>query len=276
MKIVSNKIYNLLNTYQEKCPTYKENVCKSERCDCRILAEIWAYIYTIVPDPYHSLTLQDFTGLKNGNRILPEKTVRHARDAIIKYCWQGIEPGEDYDAQQWFPKSIMNRRLQSGSSIIIHGSTYTFENKGQVRTFKKPLGRTMLASIVMKEAIFQRVKPEHSCDSYEWVAYNTLTHRLLAQANGSTEFDDAINSYAEADWLCVDGLDVIRNNEGGRNFTASVLDKLFAERLENNKPNILVFQVDISKLDDIHSDFGIAINNIINNRKTHHVTMEGK
>jgi hypothetical protein len=277
MKIISNKIHNLLQVYQAKCPDYKEQVCNSERCDCRILAEIWAHAFSIIPDPYHTLTLQDFTGMKNGSVLLPTKTVAAAKDSIIKYCWQGIEPGEDYDAQKWLPKSIMDKRLASGSSIIIYGNPWTHDNsKGQIRTFKKPMGRTMLAGIVMKEAIFQRVKPEHACDSYEWVAFNTLTHRLLAQANGSHDFDDIISNYAEVDWLCVDGLQTLRGNEGGRSFIASVLDRLFSERLDRNLPNILVFQDDISKVDEIQQDFGIAINTIVNSRKTHRVALEGK
>jgi hypothetical protein len=61
-----------------------------------------------------------------------------------------------------------------------------------------------------------------------------------------------------------------------RGFKASVLEKLFGERVENKLPNILVFQDDVSKFDDLQFDFGPSINSIINSRKTHRVAMLDK
>jgi hypothetical protein len=272
MKVISNTIKGYINYYQSKCEHFKNSVCCKERCDCRIQADVWAHV-TIIPDHLREISLQDFTGMYQGQRLLSQEIVCKARENIIKYCWQGIEEGVDYEFNEWFPKSIMDKRLANGSSLVIYGDPWTHDNsKGQIKTFKKPLGKSMVAAIVMREAIAQRIKVGHACDSYEWVDYNTLRKRLMGQAKGETEHDDAIAFYEEADWLVVDGLQ--RKHDASRQFSANVLDDLFCERVENNKPNILVFQDDISKIDDLTEDFGISISNIVNSRKTHHVVLK--
>ncbi|MEI6297209.1 MAG: hypothetical protein WCO84_06265, partial [bacterium] len=123
------------------------------------------------------------------------------------------------------------------------------------------------------EVIFQRILEGLSCDTYSWVSYPTLCNRLMDKANGDATHSDEISNYEDADWLVVDSIQITKGNEGSKLFRASVLDKLFGERLENSLPSILVFQDDISKQDDLTSEFGVFINNIVNNRKSFHVVL---
>lgn len=272
MKPVYNTILNILNYKQSSCENFKDNRCLQERCNCRTYSEIWGHIGSTIPDVYHASTIQDFTGMYNGDVVLSPNLLRKSRDQIIKYCWQNIEPGEDYDYASWFPRSIIDRRLLGGSSLIIYGNPWS----SSVQFTKKKIGKTLIAAIVMKEAIFQRVKSERLADTYAWVDYTLFINRLIENAKNGT-YTEEINAYQDADWLVVDNIDFLKNNENGRQFRASVLDKFFSERFENNKPNILVFQDDISKMSNLQYDFGVTMAAIINSRKSHHVALlEGK
>lgn len=273
MRNITNLISRHLAQYQSSCESFKNNVCVNPNgCHCQKWAEIWAHIDSTVPDEYRHFTLQNFTGMVDGKRVIDLEVYKAARDMIVKYCWNGVDPKEGYD-QTWITKCILEQRRENGNSLIIYGNPWrTKVEKGNKPT-KQPLGKTMLASIVMKEAIFQRVLGGHAADTYAWVPFTTLCNRLLAKAEGDENHSDEITLYEEVDWLVVDGIQVPNGNEAGRLFRANVLEKLFGERAEKNLPNILVFQDDISQFDDLSHDFGPSINAIINSRKTFRVAM---
>lgn len=278
MRDITENILRNLHTYRSKCKHYKDNsVCERPKgCLCLKLAEIWAYIQDTIPDEYHHFTIQDFTGMKNNNRLLSPKMVASAKAEILKYCWDGIEPGTDYDAT-WISKCILEKRRQNGNSILIYGDPWRQEiTDGKVRTFKNPIGKTMLASVIMKECIFQRLLQNHSADTYAWVPYQTLCHRLMQHAAGDESHASDILSYEECDWLVVDGIQNQTASEATKGFKMNVLERLFGERVDRNLPNILVFQDDISKIDDLLGNFGSSLNHIINSRKTFRVALVDK
>lgn len=212
----------------------------------------------------------------DGKRVIDKEVHQAARDVILKYAWKGVDPESGYDPS-WISKSVLEQRRENGNSLIIYGNQWKPKQEaGQLKLFKQPLGRTMIAAIIMKEAIFQRLLGGHATDTYAWVPFTTLYNRLFDKANGSTTYDDEISLYEEADWLVVDGIQVGKMNDAGRTFRANVLEKLFGERMDKNLPNILVFQDDISQFDDLSHDFGPTINSIINSRKTFRVAMVEK
>jgi hypothetical protein len=243
------------------------------------VATINAYINTTIPEEFQRFTIGDFTGEaidgKNKVRLLKDEVVAAAKDVIIQYCWKGIEEGETYKPETWLPRSIMNRRREEGTSIIIYGNPWKKSNEGsRVKTFKKPLGRTLIAAIILKEAIYLRWLPGHLADKYEWVPYNLLCHQLMAQGKGDKNYDGQIMDYEEADWLVVDGITLSdTNSDAARIFRSNVLDKLFSARADEGLPNVLVFQDDISKCEDIQGEFGITLSGIINGRKTFKVVL---
>lgn len=273
----------------EKWRKYFGNRCKAHEggyekrplsgCRCEIASQVAVYTECFIPEDYQKYEISDFTGMKDGRRIIDSKIVAAAKSELVKYCWDDIDPDEvgNYDFITWWPKSAMARRRKYGNSIVIYGDPWVRQSNGaQVKTFKQPIGRTMLASIVMKEAIRMRMLPGHLADSYAWISYGRLSEKLMQQAKDG-EPDDEMRLCESADWLCVDGFEIEKQNEATRIFRAKTLDMFFQERWGDGLPNILVFQDDISKLEDLRQDFGMTVNTIVNSPKTTRIKLlDGK
>lgn len=269
MKSIYNDIQRCVKYKQKQCPFFKNSICTEQRCDCRIEAEVWAYIRNVVPEDYYNKTIQDFTGMHNGNVVLSKAVLRQAREDLIRYCWAGIEPGEDYDAG-WITKSIISRRLETGSSLVIYGNPWA---NGVAKFGRKCLGKTLIAAIVMKEAIFQRVKPERLADTYAWASGKMFGNRLMENAKHGS-YEEEVQFYKEVDWLVIDGLEL--EPESGRQFRINMFDSYFSERTAANRPTVFVFQDDISKINNLQYEFGSEVNKIINSSKTHHIALLDK
>ena len=245
-------------------------------CYCETAAQIATYIECVIPEEYQKYELDDFTGMKDGRRVVKTEIVLAAKEQLVSYCWEGIDPDEigNYDFKAWWPKSAMEKRRKNGNSLLIYGDPWSSTiQQGQVKAFKNPIGRTLLAAIVMKEAIRLRARPGHMTDSYAWVSYNRLYDKLMHRAKDDETFNDEINTYETADWLCVDGFEIEKQNDATRMFKAKVLDSFFDERLKMGLPNVFVFQDDLSKDYDLRSEFGLSVNSIINSNKTTRVKL---
>lgn len=252
-------------------------------CYCETVAQVACHIECVIPEEYHKYELDDFTGIVKGKQLIKPKIVEEVRRQVVSYCWEGIEEGEDYDLKTWWPRSAMEKRRRSGNSIIIYGNPWMNSvATGQVKVFKQPLGRTLLAAVVMKEAIRLRARQGHMADTYAWVSFNRLYDKLMTRAKeGDTEFNDELVQYEMADWLCVDGFEIEKQNDATRQFKSKVLDSFFDDRIRIGLPNILVFQDDLSQdYLDLRAEFGLSVNSIINSSKTTRVklleTKEGK
>lgn len=274
MRDLTDKISRYYKYFKSRCKC-------GEKCFCEKAATVWAHVDSVIPEEYRNYTIDDFQGLVKEKeikkRVLPEDVVAAARQKVIDYCWGEIEEGLPYDADVWLKKSKMGQRHRDASTIVIYGQRWlvSTNESGQRRVTKKACsGKTMLASIVMKAAIFHRYVENRMSDTYAWVDYNTLTDRLMSHANKEKDFTDEINFWRDADWLVVDKIAVAeRANENARQFRASVLDHFFCDRKEQHLPNILVFQDDISKMDELESDFGGVIDSIVNSQKTFRVCL---
>jgi hypothetical protein len=198
--------------------------------------------------------------------MLADDVVISALKQITDYCWRDIEEGEPYSRFEWGKRSIMDNRMTDGSNVVIYGNPVSKIRGGKL--LKKPLGKTMIAAIIMKEAIGRKMYDGHLGDRFEWVGFELMTKRLLEQAKGDRSHDDEIDDWEESDWLVVDGITFNDKSEGGRQFRANVLDKMFVERVEKRRPSILVFQDDIEKCEDLRLEFGSEIAKIITGRKT--------
>lgn len=283
MKEVADNIEKWRRYYANTCPAHQGGYAKKPLvCACETAAQVQTYIECVIPEDYQKYQLDDFTGMKDGKRLVKEKVVQEARQQLVSYCWTGIEEGEDFDMKTWWPRTAMDKRRRSGSSIIIYGNPWASSTAtGTVKTFRQPIGRTMLAAIVMREAIRLRALHGHQSDGYAWVSYNRLYDKLMQRAKDVDAFSDELTRYQNVDWLCVDGFEIEKQNEATRAFKAKVLDSFFDERLRMGLPNILVFQDDLSQdQHDLRQEFGISVNSIINSSKTTRVKLleskEGK
>lgn len=282
MKNIADTLTKYRKYYAERCTYHQGGYAKIPLgCACETVAQVYATIEATIPDEYTRYEIADFTGMKDGKRLVKPEIVAAAKHELISYCWQGIDP-DDYgnaDWQLWWPKSAMEKRRKFGNNIVIYGNPWMRQTNGAaVKTFKAPIGRTMLASIVMKEAIRMKMRSGHMSDTYGWTSFGRLTEKLMQQAKDNS-IDSEISHLQYCDWLCVDGFEIEKQNEATRMFKAKVLDNFFDQRLNEGLPNILVFQDDLSVHDDLRPEFGLSVNSIINSPKTTRVKMldkEGK
>ena len=125
-------IKSLLEKYRSyffsRCEHYSEsNECKREGgCACRSLAEMWAYTDFIIPKEFSRLSLKDFTGKIDEERVISEDRVRNAKQKISEFCF-----GKDFDLQMLLTDnmsridmdklSVMDARHSNGTNLVIHG-----------------------------------------------------------------------------------------------------------------------------------------------------------
>jgi DNA replication protein DnaC len=222
---------------------------------CNDVAEVRAFVDTLISKEYRHLTVFDITGeTRNKQKALEAKEALRAKNLVCKYIW-GMSWEElltTYKTEESIKKyiainSVLMRRLENGSSVAIYGGK------------NGPCGRTMLASIILKEAIRMRLfVPGIITQSYDWVDFQTLTESLR---DGSIDVPD----YRTADWLVVDNICLKEESPKQISFRTNLLDPFFTYRLKNNLSTILVFQYDIRlKKEPLYKTLGTGISNIVN------------
>ena len=247
----------------------EDRLTEEEFKKCSSLAEISAYIYSVVPEGFGDYTIFDFNGYAvnkvdntTSNTISKEIAIV-AKDKICRYCWgtswkdifQQKEKDDNSIGAFLRKKSIMMRRLDSGANIVIYGSS------------NMPIGRTMLASIVMKEAIRLRVTRNTRGHTYDWIDFSKL---FSAVEKDSMELAD----YKSCDWLVVDN--IIRKPRSAKQTTlmSDLIDPFFLDRLYNRQPTILVFKFDIrDKSFDMEKTFGLGMYRIIDSKRTFQIPL---
>jgi len=242
----------------------EEELTEFESYECSLLSELWAYVYSIVPEEHGDYTIFDFDGYivnksdKSRISALSPDIALAAKDSICKYCWnmswediQEKYSNEGDNITAFLRKrSVMNLRHRKGNNIVIYGAS------------SKPIGRTMLASIVMKEAIRLRVTHHVRGQTYDWIDFPKL---LDAIDKDNMELAD----YRSCDWLVVDNID--KKIRGAKQITYLVdrIDPFFIDRYRNKQPTILVFKFDLrDKSLDLEKTFGLGISRILSSKRT--------
>jgi hypothetical protein len=205
--------------------------------------------------------------------------VARAKQLVSRYCW-GTSKIDDYSDPQLMRRSVLSNRREAGNSLVIYGeagygraSRAKSEEPGggydvNVQVKKKPIGRTLLASLVMKEVIRQRAFPGHAAETYEWTSFTTLKSRVV---NGDKE---AISDYQTCDWLVVDGVHQMEHStQGSKAYVFDKIDSVFGERLANELPTIIVFQFNIEKFPDLESEIGVSMAEIALHDRTCRVNL---
>lgn len=252
------KIY--YNDYVSKINTtgmFEEDIEQAKK-RCMAVAEAKAFIDTVVPPEHRSLTIFDFKGKTTAEKpILTIQEAIRAKNLVCKYIWgyswQELKKkfGSEEDVKKYIStNSVLQRRLANGNNVAIYGGD------------NGPCGRTMVASIIMKEAIKMRLfTPDIISQTYDWVDFGTLVQELF-------EGSEYIPHYRTADWLVVDNICLKTESDNQRTFKTDMLDPFFMYRLKNNLPTILVFQYDIrSQLTPLYKTLGVGVSNIVNNQR---------
>jgi hypothetical protein len=261
-KIKKQYIHFFSKKYYSKKLT---ELSESEMENCSLLAELWAYVYKTVPEDHGKYSIFDFDGNvlgksgKTTTDTLPVHVAQNAKDKICEFCWgmrwKDIAKEKEKIGQVQInaflrKKSIMMDRCLSGNNIAIFGSS------------DRPIGRTMLASIVMKEAIRLRVTHGDRGQSYDWIDFSKLFHAIEKDA------EDLVD-YKSCDWLVVDN--IVKKARSARQNTLMVdmMDPFFINRYNNKQPTILAFKFDIRDKDlDMEKTFGLGISKILNSKRT--------
>jgi hypothetical protein len=244
---------------KEYCDLDNISLCEKDICHCRILSEVWAYIESVIPEEFRHLSIFDFSGdSKDHQRLVSSPIVIEAKNLICRYCWGSswIDVKKKYKTESKIKEffnhhSRMEERRKKGNNVIIFGESI------------QPIGRTLIASIIMKEAIKLRMKKGDRGQSYDWVDFSSLKDGII------NDRDDIVD-YRSCDWLVVDNIEY---NEFAtvkqKHFLNDIVTPFFIGRQSDNLPTILVFKFDIRKKTFNIGDFlGSGIEGIVNNRKT--------
>ena len=263
----------IVNKYKAKyaskyCGLDDISQCKKSPCSCSLAAEISAYIEGIIPPEFHSCSLHNFDGVtKGGDVVLSSQEALSIKNKITKLCWnKTVKEIINLTPRELDACCVIGDRRENGENVAIYGGS------------KEKIGRSIIAALIMKSAIRQRVDPARYLDSYGWVEFPVLKN-LLRGKSDSTESQEAFE-YKIADWLVVDNIDsMYYSSPGQETFTKDVIDTFFYDRIYQKRSTILIFRVDITLSpykEGFEKLFGKAMKQIVFSDKSHHICIAHK
>lgn len=271
MRKVDGLIIQYKKFYAKKyCNKKVEELTEKELDEVKKIAEMGAYIDGIIPDGFGDYTIFDFNGYainkKDNSRTstIPKKVALRARNSICKFCWglpwkeisKKRKENENSAKKYLRDHSALMQRYDNGNNIIIYGES------------KRPIGRTMLASIVMKEAFRLRGTHHTISHSYDWVDFSRLMREIEKDVIHNEESKELIH-YNTCDWLVVDNIQKKLRSEKQNTLYTDLLDSFFIPRYNSRQPTILVFKFDIrDKHFDFEKVYGTGLSKILESDKT--------
>ncbi len=275
MRDISRTINLYTGKLQETCQFHEgERECsREEGCVCRKLGEIKALTQELIEPIYRNSTFDSFTGkLPDGQRAKPFRDDPNRINEVKKQLWKYLYgdtpmvPGgsrEDYNRI-----SIIDKRHREGASVVIHGKSgvYKKEQHGGYRYEHVPTGKTLLASIIMLDAINRNKHPSGKNWTYDKVSFLELRQALKSK-------DDSIYDMQDVDWLLIDDLVEIAEEGSSKKasgWTKEVFDAFLIDRIQNHKPTILVCNFDIEDI-SVEERMGLAFQKILSSHTTHEI-----
>jgi len=277
MKSIEKPLKVYIERYAEKYYSRKpDKLTKEEMADMLPIAKWAAFVDITIPDGFGNYTILDFNGYainkKDNSKTItiPKAIAKRARNLICKYCWnvpwrniaEKKKQGQKAVQEYLRTRSVMGKRYFDGNNIAIYGES------------KKPIGRTMLASIVMNEAIKLRHTKHVISHTYDWVDFSHLFREIERSMmdndhkGGDNDSKDLIG-YKTCDWLVVDNIQKKLRSEKQNTLYSDFLDSFFHGRYESELPTILVFKFDIrDKLFDFEKTYGIGLSKMLESDRT--------
>jgi len=264
MKDLSKDISLFTQKIQFGCQAFVDGECNREDgCVCKKMGEIHAIIKELIPDNLRNMTTHDFTGKdKNGNQLIETISVNNIKKILNTYLY-GKNILGDQTRIDLNKLSVLNSRYKKGSSVIIHGESTHFENENGRRTKKRQkAGKSLLASIIMTDAIYRKKYPESRFWNYDWISFISLRQILKDRS-------DKLYDIQEADWLVIDDLTEIDKCRGSRSeiWTREIFDTFLIDRINEKKPTILVCEFDADKV-SLEERMGLAFQKLYNDEHT--------
>ena len=221
------------------------------------IAEVWSYIESVIPESFEKFTIFDFKGSCKDIKLKREIALK-AKDVICQYCWGETWGKIDQKFSTKLQKkeflrdgSVMMERLRGGNNVVVFGKSTV------------PIGRTICASIIMKQAIKLRMLPGQIGQTYDWIDFSILKESLRKDTDSSVDC-------RTCDWLVVDNITTTSfASNAQRAFITDLITPFFIGRLNNKLSTILVFRFDIrNKSINLEEDMGVGISKIINSDRT--------
>jgi hypothetical protein len=254
----------LFKEYAEKIALERHGKSFNELGDAeagvvRAAARVMAYKKGILPDGFQNFTIFNFDGIspKTGETLLDIDIATSAKDSICKYCW-GLswETLRQFqtDPEKALPllshrRKKMIDRHREGHNVVLFGENV------------RKKGRTFMASLIMREAVFLKALPGNMY-TYGWVDFTQLI--------GHAKRDDVeYSEYKSCDWLVVDNIS--RNNMSANQiaYIISLLNDFFIERFEDKLPTILALKFDLRDLTfDPDAELGSGFARMIESNRT--------
>ncbi|NJO65370.1 MAG: hypothetical protein HC836_46940 [Richelia sp. RM2_1_2] len=189
------------------CKVISTLQCPKSHCTCKVAAEIKAFIEAILPQDYINCKIDQFNGrLLDGTIAIENSFLKEAKENLILYCNgpRGYKKYKENVAYKNIP-SYMDERRDSGDNLVIYADSNTKVDIPGKIIKKTPKGKTMLASIVMKEAIKRRGNGRNYHQTYGWWPYSRLKKALQEESRTNEEICQ-IPDLLSMDWLVVDDI----------------------------------------------------------------------
>jgi DNA replication protein DnaC len=234
MTRVEEKIHLSLRLLQESCKQYPGCL---DFCRCRALAEVLGYHSAFIPSKYANLEISDFTGKVGGKRVASAESVASATASFMSFCFDDPKVPKNSARSKLNSMSVMDARFSSGCSVFIYGDA----PKSSAKPDSGATGKSFLAALILKEAIWRRMFKGNEALSYRFASI----HDLIGEVYDKNQSDSSWLT----DWLVIDDI----STGVGRGMD-SVLDQIISRRRTLNLPTILVLEFDASSIDIKLSD----------------------
>ncbi len=259
-------------------PAFCKNYIGADQCSrpngclCRKLAEIKGNIEYTIPEQYRELSIQNLTGMvvdknKNIQSVWSNEDRVRIQNDLRKYLFDGEEIARLSTREAMNKASKMDTRFNDGDNVVIHGDAIRLKLGASSRSL--PAGKTLIASLIIKEAIWRRLYASNRADTYSMVSFHTLKQDLKQKT-------DKANDLKECDWLVIDDI-TLPANELDFNYQSFValFESFLITRLENKLPTILICDFDVESQD--YSKFmGYAFQKIISANNTWLIKVGGQ
>lgn len=250
MTEIEQSYHKKLNELRVKCPSFDQErgSCRSSKCVCSSIAECMSYHSSILPHGNVGVEISAFDGHVNGSRTVENHNVTIAISKMMDYCFGNSTVSTSLNRYELHKMSQMDTRFSNGTNLIIYGES-------SARTQTK-LGKTMLASVVLKEAIWRRMFKTNKAYTYLFkscpeVVDDTISKRIE---------NHQVNPFT-ADWMCIDDIFLKTRQTQG-----SVLDQIMSVRLRENLPSVLIIQFDPFKIPSPEESVGNHIMKMLSDK----------
>lgn len=262
------------NGKQSPCRYYigNDECNKPNGCYCKKLAEVRGNIDYVIPPEYRDLTINNASGfITTKNETLKQVWSENVKTRIQKtlrdYLFNGAELHHLVERESCNQHSQMDRRFINGENIIIHGVVVRNRQNG-LPSQPLPSGRTLIACLILKEAIWRRLYKTNKADTYALISFQNLKHDFKNN-------HEKVAHLKETDWLCIDDISLtVVENDFVYQQSIAAFDDFLMSRIENRLPTILVCDFDVFAK-DYTSILGYSFQKLVTMKNSWHIQVGG-